>query len=124
MTTFKHYIQEWEGYKRIIIVANEGSCFIEICKGPVYAELKGEVKAEIWGINICPQYRNKGYGKQLLTYAENLLRQLGETAVSIERENYTPKWVLSWYKNSGYEVKRNFDDVDIILTKNLIIEKD
>ena len=76
------------------------------------------------GINICPQYRNKGYGKQLLTYAENLLRQLGETAVSIEWENRTPKWVLSWYKNSGYEVKRNFDDVDIILTKNLIIEKD
>lgn len=122
MTIFKHYTQEWNGYKRIIIVADEGSCFIDICKDPILAEYEGEVR--IWGLNICPQYRNKGYGKQLLAYAENLLKQLGETIVSIEWTQYAPKWVLSWYKNSGYKVNINLNNADIILTKRLITEKE
>lgn len=120
MITFKHYIQEWEGYKRIIIVADEGSCFIDI-NDSIPIEYNDKVR--IWGLNICPQYRHKGYGKQLLSYAENLLKQLGEPIVSIEWTIHSPKWVLSWYQNSGYEVKINLYDANIILTKHLITEK-
>ena len=43
----RQYIQDWETYKRIIIVSDKGSVFIELSQNSLY-DLCNHVKSEIW----------------------------------------------------------------------------
>ena len=112
-----HYIQNWESHKRIIIVSDKGSVFVELSHQYLYHN--HNVKAEIWGLFVLESFRNKGIAKQLLQYAENIVKQFGESCVALVWNNSTPLWVLEWYKKSGYKICKSLNYVDTLLIKEI-----
>ena len=111
-----HYIQNWESHKRIIIVSDKGSVFIELSNQYLYNH---NVKAEIWGLFVLESFRNKGVAKQLIQYAEDTLKQFGEYYVAIVWNNSTPIWVLEWYKKIGYKFCKYLNNSDTLLIKEI-----
>lgn len=113
-----HYIQDWKSYKRIIIVSDKGSVFIDIAQQPLYT-LCNTVKSEIWGLFVEETFRNKGIAKKLIQYAENIIKQYKESYIAIVWNNSTPLWVLEWYKKSGYKFCKYLNNTDILLIKEI-----
>lgn len=113
-----HYIQNWESYKRIIIVSDKGSVFIDLSQQPLYT-FCNYVKSEIWGLFVEESSRNKGIARQLMQYAENIIKKLGESYVAVVWNNSTPLWVLEWYKKSGYKFCQYLNDTDTLLIKEI-----
>ena len=112
-----HYIQNWESHKRIIIVSDKGSVFVELSYQYLYHN--HNVKAEIWGLFVLESFRNKGVAKQLMQYAENIVKQFGESCIAIVWDNSTPLWILEWYKKSGYKFCQHLNDTDTLLIKEI-----
>lgn len=112
------YVQDWESYKRIIIVSDKGSVFIDIFQQSLYT-ICNSVKSEIWGLFVETSFRKEGIAKQLMQYAEDTIRQLGESYVAIVWNSSTPLWVLEWYKKSGYKFYQYLNDTDILLIKEI-----
>lgn len=111
----RHYIQDWKSYKRVIIVSDKGSVFVEL-----YDQyLCYNIKAQIWGLFVEESFRNKGVGKQLIQYAENVIKQFGEQRIAIIWDNSTPSWIMDWYKKSGYKFIQDLNDTDFLLVKEL-----
>ena len=46
-----HYIQDWKSYKRIIIVSDKGSVFVDLYQYPLYPHCS-PVKSEIWALFV------------------------------------------------------------------------
>lgn len=97
----KQYTQDWLDRKRIILVSDKGSVFVDVD----YSPDDFGARAFIWGLYVKTEYRRKGVGGRLLTRAEEAARWLGQTIVALEWESPTPQWVYDWYVRSGYEVK-------------------
>lgn len=114
-----HYIQNWKDYKRVIVVSDKGSVFVYFYKQPLYYAFDTPVRSEIWSLFVGESYRNKGIAKQLLQYAENIVKQFGESCVALVWNNSTPLWVLEWYKKSGYKLCKSLNYVDILLVKEI-----
>lgn len=52
-----------------------------------------------------PKYRRKGYAKEFLREAEQLVFNKGHKAIFMAyRKNSTPKWTLDFYIREGYKV--------------------
>ena len=98
------YVQDWETYKRIIIVSDKGSVFIELSQNSLY-DLCNHVKSELWGLFVGD--------------AENIIKQYGETCIAVVWNSSTPLWVLEWYKKSGYKFCQYLNDTDILLVKKI-----
>ena len=113
-----HYIQNWKDYKRVIVVSVEGSVFVDLYQQPLY-DFDITIKSEIWALYVGESFRNKGIAKQLLQYAENIIKQFGESCVALVWNNSTPLWVLEWYKKSGYKFCKSLNDVDTLLIKEI-----
>ena len=113
-----HYIQNWKDYKRVIVVSVEGSVFVDLYQQPLY-DFDTTIKSEIWALYVGESFRNKGIAKQLLQYAENIVKQFGESCVALVWNNSTPLWVLEWYKKSGYKFCKSLNDVDTLLIKEI-----
>lgn len=113
-----YYIQDWKSYKRIIIVSDKGSMFIDISQKPLYT-LCNSVKSEIWGLFVEETFRKEGIAKQLIQYAEDTLKQFGEYYVAIVWNNSTPIWVLEWYKKIGYKFCKYLNNSDTLLIKEI-----
>ena len=113
-----HYIQDWKSYKRIIIVSDKGSVFIDISQQSLYT-LCNSVKSEIWGLFVEEPFRNKGIAKKLIQYAENIIKQFKESYIAIVWNNSTPLWVLEWYKKIGYKFCKYLNNTDILLIKEI-----
>lgn len=113
-----NYIQDWKSYKRIIIVSDKGSVFIDISQKYLYT-LCNSVKSEIWGLFVEETFRNKGVAKKLMQYAENIIKQYRESYVAIVWNNSTPLWVLEWYKKSGYKFCKYLNNTDTLLIKEI-----
>lgn len=113
-----HYIQDWKSYKRIIIVSDKGSVFIDISQKSLYT-LCNSVKSEIWGLFVEETFRNKGIAKKLIQYAENIIRQFKESYIAIVWNNSTPLWVLEWYKKCGYKFCKYLNNTDTLLIKEI-----
>ena len=113
-----HYIQNWKDYKRVIVVSVEGSVFVDLYQQPLY-DFDTTIKSEIWALYVGESFRNKGIAKQLLQYAENIVKQFGESCVALVWNNSTPLWVLEWYKKSGYKFCRLLNHVDTLLIKEI-----
>ena len=114
----RHYIQNWKEHKRVIIVSDKGSVFVDLYQYPLYPHCNS-VKSEIWGLFVEETFRNKGIAKQLLQYAENIVKQFGESCIAIVWDNSTPLWILEWYKKSGYKFCQYLNDTDTILIKEI-----
>lgn len=112
------YVQDWETYKRIIIVSDKGSVFIELSQNSLY-DLCNHVKSEIWGLFVGEPFRKEGIAKQLMQYAENIIKQYGETCIAVVWNSSTPLWVLEWYKKSGYKFCQYLNDTDTLLVKKI-----
>ena len=113
-----YYIQDWKSYKRIIIVSDKGSVFIDISQKSLY-NFCNSVKSEIWGLFVEETFRNKGIAKKLMQYAENIIRQFKESYIAIVWNNSTPLWVLEWYKKSGYKFCKYLNNTDTLLIKEI-----
>ena len=113
-----HYIQNWKDHKRIIIVSDKGSVFVDLYQYPLYPHYS-PVKSEIWALFVEESIRNKGLAKQLMQYAENVIKQFGESCVAVVCNSSTPLWVLEWYKKSGYKFCQYLNDTDTLLVKNI-----
>ena len=107
-----------ETYKRIIIVSDKGSVFIELPQHSLY-DLCNHVKSEIWGLFVGEPFRKEGIAKQLIQYVEDTLRQFGESYVAIVWNSSTPLWVLEWYEKSGYKFYQYLNDTDTLLIKEI-----
>ena len=116
----RQYIQNWETYKRVIVVSDEGSVFVDLYQQPIY-DISNPVKCVIWGLFVENTFRNKGIAKQLLQYAENIIKQSGESLVAVIYENSTPLWVLEWYMKNGYEFYQRLNDTGTLLIKTISI---
>ena len=114
-----HYIQNWKDHKRVIIVSDKGSVFVDLYQQPLYYAFDTSIKSEIWSLFVGESFRNKGIAKQLLQYAENIVKQFGESYVALVWNNSTPLWVLEWYKKSEYKVCRPLNYVDTLLIKEI-----
>ena len=114
----RQYIQNWETYKRAIVVSDEGSVFVDLYKQPIY-DISDLVKCIIWGLFVEEPFRNNGVAKQLMQYAENIIKQSGESLVAVIYENTAPLWVLEWYIKSGYEFRQRLSDTDALLIKKI-----
>ena len=114
----RHYIQNWKDHKRVIVVSDKGSVFVDLYQYPLYPRCNS-VKSEIWGLFVEETFRNKGIAKQLLQYAENIVKQFGESCVALVWNNSTPLWVLEWYKKSGYKFCKPLNYVDTLLVKEI-----
>ena len=112
-----HYIQNWKSHKRIIIVSNKGSVFVELSNQYLYHN--HNLKAEIWGLFVLESFRNKGVAKQLMQYAETLSKQFGESCVAVVWDSSTPSWILKWYKKSGYKFSKHLNNAETLLIKNI-----
>lgn len=116
--TIRQYSQNWETYKREIVVSDEGSLFVDLYQQPIY-DISNPVKCVIWGLFVEKTFRNKGIAKQLLQYAENIIKQSGESLVAVICDGSTHIWVWEWYKKCGYEFCQRLNDSDTILIKKL-----
>ena len=114
----RHYIQSWKDYKRVIVVSDKGSVFVDLYQQPLYPHCS-PVKSEIWALFVEESIRNKGIAKQLMQYAENIVKQFGESCVAVVWNNSTPLWILKWYEKSGYKVCRPLNYVDTLLIKEI-----
>lgn len=114
----RHYIQNWKDYKRVIVFSDKGSVFVDLYQQPLY-DSNPPIKSEIWALFVEESFRNKGIAKQLLQYAENIVKQFGESCVALVWNNSTPLWVLEWYKKSGYKCCQSLNDTDILLVKEI-----
>lgn len=114
----RQYIQDWETYKRAIVVSDEGSVFVDLYKQPIY-DSSDSVKCIIWGLFVGEPFRNNGIAKHLMQYAENIIKQAGESLVAVIYENTTPLWVLEWYIRSGYVFRQRLNDTGTLLIKKL-----
>ena len=112
----RQYTQNWETYKRAIIVSDEGSVFVDLYQQPIY-DISDPIKCVIWGLFVEESFRNNGVATQLLQYAENIIKQSGESLVAVIYENTTRLWVLEWYIKSGYEFRQRLSDTDTLLIK-------
>ena len=64
--------QEWDNSKkRILIISNKGSIFVDI----VFSPNNRDTKIELWGFYVDIDNRNKGIGKALLHYVEKVARR-------------------------------------------------
>lgn len=80
---------------------------------------KSNLSGEIWGIYVSPQYWQKGYGKRLLEYGENLLREKGfkEIFLWVLKDNLTSR---NFYEHFGYKIEgskkvlKNLGDIESI----------
>lgn len=63
-------------------------------------------------------HRQKGYGKQALSEAESIAKELGCRTAYLKVE--TDSWMHQWYLRSGYQWYKNADKEYTWLTKNLI----
>ena len=54
-----------------------------------------------------------------MQYAENVIKQFGESCVAVVCNSSTPLWVLEWYKKSGYKFCQYLNDTDTLLVKNI-----
>lgn len=115
----RHYIQNWKDHKRVIVVSDKGSVFVDLYQQPLYYTFYTFIKSEIWSLFVGESFRNKGIAKQLLQYSENIVKQFGESYVALVWNNSTPLWVLEWYKKSGYKVCRSLNYVDTLLIKEI-----
>lgn len=113
-----HYIQNWKDHKRVIIVSDKGSVFVDLYQYPLYPHCS-PVKSEIWALFVEESIRNKGLAKQLMQYAENIIKQFGESCVAVVCNSSTPLWVLEWYKKIGYKFCQYLNDTDTLLVKNI-----
>ena len=115
----RHYIQNWKDYKRVIVVSDKGSVFVYLYQQPLYYAFDTPVRSEIWSLFVGESFRNKGVAKQLLQYAENIVKQFGEPYIALVWNNSTPLWVLEWYKKSGYKFCKPLNDIDTLLVKEI-----
>jgi len=67
-----------------------------------------EYEVSIYGLGILPEYRRKGYGKELLHQIVDSLIQRGKTKITlmVNREN-TP--AIELYKQSGFQIAVTFE---------------
>lgn len=113
----RQYEQIWPECRRIILVSNKGSVFVDISNIPD----EHQTKAFIWGLNVNAEYRCKGIGKLLLERAEDVVRSFRECSVSLIWGKPTPQWVFNWYVRMGYE-EREFGDGCAKMYKVLVEE--
>lgn len=108
------FVQQWQDSQRIIVVANEGSVFVDICSSP-----NGKDKyAQIWGLNVSEKHRGKGVGGVLLSFAEREAKRRGASKIELTWKRPTPIWVYNWYLGKGY-VETDFADGYSELRKTL-----
>ena len=79
--------QEWDdSKKRILIISNKGSIFVDI----VFSPNNRDTKIELWEFYVDIDNRNKGVGKALLHYAEKVARRYSNR-IEIQWVSPTPK---------------------------------
>ena len=115
----RHYIQNWKDYKRVIVVSDKGSVFVYLYQQPLYYAFFFFFWSEIWSLFVGVFFWNKGIAMQLLYFAENIVKQFGESYVALVWNNSTPLWVLEWYKKSGYKFCQHLNDTDTLLIKEI-----
>ena len=91
----------WSKYTRI---------FIEI-----YDDIPNE--CVLTHLYTLKSHRQKGYGKQALSEAESIAKELGCHTAYIKVE--TDSWMYQWYLRCGYQWYKNADKEYTWLTKNL-----
>lgn len=76
----------------IMTAGREGTCSVKL----------DEIKSCAWiyHLSVEEKYRRKGYGKLLLSEAENEARRLGASVVALAAKK--DSFMLDWYQHSGY----------------------
>ena len=72
---------------------------IKIPQGRVRVIKVSNCEYLITSLFVLPDYRQKGYGKQLIELAENYVKQHAEAAFLYVLKN---TWMHSWYIGIGY----------------------
>lgn len=63
-------------------------------------------KAYIWNLFVAPMFREKGYGKALMTEAYDVAVDGGCDHAELEWDlRDSPGWVLAWYIKMGFDEK-------------------
>lgn len=99
--------QEWENCTRYIILNKYGSIIVDLYKKPQrWWDNSTQVSTTwVWGLYIVPKYRMKGYAKEFLREAEQLVFSKGHKAIFMAyHKDSTPKWVLDFYIREGYKI--------------------
>jgi len=62
----------------------------------------------IYGFGVLPEYRGRGYGRQLLAYTMQTLLALGKTQIALEVATAN-KNALSLYQSCGFRETGSYD---------------
>ena len=67
-----------------------------------------EDEVSIFGLGIVPEYRRRGYGKELLHLAVDSLMQRGKSKISL-MVNHENSSAIELYKQSGFQIAATFE---------------
>lgn len=83
--------------------------------GTIMVEYGGWNNSEVmlWNLNVAPDHRKKGFGKQLLNLAiGDAVERINAKAVHLQWfAEDTPGWVLDWYKRRGFYTDAKYNGV-------------
>lgn len=91
---YRKFIYHHEENGTLIVTAGgEGTCSVQL----------DEVKSCAWAyrLSVEEKHRRKGYGKLLLSEAEEEARRLGASVIALSVKKDT--FMLDWYQRSGYK---------------------
>ena len=95
-------VQNWGDRDVILYFCEGGSLQTHIMKTPV--DKHGfNITTFITCVWVDPNQRSSGIATNLMTIAEQQLRELGHIEVYLEWDKLdSPEWVLDWYLRNGY----------------------
>ncbi|MCF0203306.1 MAG: GNAT family N-acetyltransferase [Bacteroidaceae bacterium] len=101
-------VQEWKsiGTVRINISTSDNlaTVIVDVIKEKTPGQRFDVGDAVIWNLCVHESCRGERYGRQMLADAELRARQHGAKTAYLEWDGRdSAKWVLDWYRRSGYE---------------------
>lgn len=106
---YDHVLREKEKYENPAIelvadVDNKIVGLIDIEYGTIGYK-RDELTGVIWHLAVIPEYRNLGIATKLLNEAIKLLKGLGVKIIQAWTRD--DDWVLNWYRNRGFELRKD-----------------
>lgn len=92
---YKTLVCDWPGDKVVHIMSETSYCRVDVYEGEKHV-------AYLSGLYVVEIARNRGEGKELISFAQRIARVLGCTEVQLRVDE--TGWLSDWYKSLGFEV--------------------
>lgn len=105
--------QEWPNNRRHIIIVHPGI-------GSITIDSYSEGPAFISFLYVQEQYRNKGYGTDLLKKAEEIIKELNIDSVELWiSKGMSISYAYKWYVKNGYKPISDINEDSVCMIKYL-----